>query len=303
MLPEGIYPVAPTPFDSDGAIDLESVGRIASSLVDIGVQGILVLGVMGEADRLLDEERHAVLKRFVEAASGRVAIVAGTSHPSAYGARELTRIAEQIGADAVMVSPPRLAKPNLESVRSFYETVASGSSIEIVVQDHPASSGVYMPPDFIARLAADIPTVSAVKLEDPPTPPKISAVRSLTDNGLQVFGGLGGVAFLEELDRGAVGTMTGFAFPEVLIQIWQNHQAGNTEAARRVFSDHLPLIQFEAQAFISLAIRKLVYQMRGIIKTDHLRAPAPQLDARTIHELQTLIQELGLKVGEKVGSK
>lgn len=303
MLPEGIYPVAPTPFDSDGAIDLESIGRIASSMIEIGVQGILVLGVMGEADRLLDEERHAVLKRFVEAADGSVAIVAGTSHPSAFGARQLTRIAQQVGADAVMVSPPRLAKPNLESVRSFYETVASGSSIEIVVQDHPASSGVYMPPEFIARLAADLATVTAVKLEDPPTPPKMTAVRSLTDSGLSVFGGLGGVAFVEELDRGAIGTMTGFAFPEVLIQIWQSHRAGDTAAARRIFRDHLPLIQFEAQPFISLAIRKRIYQMRGIIKTDHQRAPAPQLDAGTLDELQILIQDLGLKVGQKVGSK
>ena len=300
MLPEGIYPVAPTPFDSSGAVDLESVGRITASVIEAGAQGILVLGVMGEADRLLDEERHAVLQRFVEAAAGEVSIVAGTSHASAYAALELTRKAEQLGANGVMISPPRLAKPNLEAVRSFYETIASGCSIEIVVQDHPGSSGVYMPPKFIADLGADLENVKAVKLEDPPTPPKITAVGSLAGAGLRVFGGLGGVAFVEELDRGAVGTMTGFAYPEVLIQVWQSHRSGDIEAARKVFRHHLPLIQFEAQPFISLAIRKRIYQMRGIITSDHLRAPAPQLDAGTIRELETLIREVGLKVGERV---
>ncbi|MBA2725624.1 MAG: dihydrodipicolinate synthase family protein [Actinobacteria bacterium] len=269
-------------------------------MIEAGVQGILVLGVMGEADRLLDEERQAVLQRFVQAADGAVAIVAGTSHASAYTTLELTRRAEQVGANAVMVSPPRLAKPNLEAVRAFYETIASGSAIEIVVQDHPGSSGVYMPPNFMAELAADLDNVKAVKLEDPPTPTKMTALRSLAGAGLRIFGGLGGVALVEELDRGAVGTMTGFAFPEVLVQIWQSHRSGDTESARKLFHHHLPLIQFEAQPFISLAIRKRIYQMRGIITSDHLRAPAPQLDAGTIRELETLIREVGLKVGERV---
>lgn len=295
MLPGGIYTVAPTPFDADGGIDLESVANMANSLVELGVEGLLVLGVMGEADKLLDDEREAVLEQFVKAVDGRAAVIAGTSHQSALGAAELTRRAQQAGADAVMVSPPRLAKPNPEVVYAFFETVASNSSIGIVLQDHPASSGVFMSAELISRIVTEIDQVNGLKLEDPPTPLKMAAVSETLSGSASMFGGLGGVKLIEELDSGSDGAMTGFAYPEVLHEIWVMHSSGDRAAARAMFFRHLPLILFEAQPLISLAVRKRLYQLRGFMATDYVRAPAATPDAGTIQELEELLEELDLQ--------
>jgi len=296
VLSTGVYTVAPTPFHDDGSIDLDSVGRLASFLVELGVEGLLVLGVMGEAHKLLDDERHAVLGRFVEAVEGKAAIVTGTSFPSAEGAAQLTHIAGDLGADAALVSPPRLIKPNLGAVRDYYETVAEASSIEIVIQDHPASSGTYMPAAFIASLGNDIDLARSVKLEDPPTAPKFAEVLSHATRELKTYGGLGGAEFIGELERGAVGTMTGFAFPEVLLEVYRLFESGETQQAREIFYSHLPLIQLEAQQPMSLAIRKKVYKRRGAIASDRVRKPHGEPDAGTLAALDALILDLGLRL-------
>ncbi|MDH3189427.1 MAG: dihydrodipicolinate synthase family protein [Acidimicrobiia bacterium] len=288
LLENGVYAVTPTPFKPDGTVDLHSVGVMTESLVGFGIDGLLILGVMGEATKLLDGERQAVLERFVEAADGAAKIIVGTNHAGSIPARELTRVAEDSGADAVMLSPPPLAKPNPQAVLDFFGTVASGSSIEIVLQDHPAASGVHMSPDLIGQLANDIDQMSALKLEDPPTPPKITAVLKEVGSSLRVFGGLGGLKLVEELDRGSSGTMTGFAYPEVLVQIFQLHQAGCVDEAREVFNAFLPLILFESQPLISLTVRKRLYMRRGLIATDYARGPAPTLDNETVLELERL---------------
>ena len=295
MVSAGVYTVAPTPFGPKGDVDLDSVAMMARALVGLGVEGLLVLGVMGEADKLLDAERDAVLERFVSAVDGRAKIVAGTTHQGAIPTAELTRRAEELGADAVMVSPPRLAKPNPEAVFEYFEVVASRSSIEIVVQDHPASSGVFMPVELITRLASEIDQVSAVKLEDPPTPVKMASVLESNAAGLAVFGGLGGLKLIEELDAGASGTMTGFAYPEILHRIWTQHAARLTADARELFFQILPLILFEAQPLLSLAVRKTLYERRGFIADDYVRAPAARPNKATIDELDRLLIELDLE--------
>lgn len=295
MLKNGIYTVAPTPFDSDGSVDLTSVGRMASSLVELGVEGLLVLGVMGEADKLLDDERDAVLRRFVEAVDGAAEIVVGTNHPGSVGATVLSQRAEELGANAVMISPPRMAKPNPEAVYEFFDSVASGVSIDIVLQDHPTSSGVFMSVDLITRIADEVERVTALKLEDPPTPPKMAAVVASGADALSVFGGLGGVKLIEELDSGAAGTMTGFAFPEILREIWQLHSSGDRDAARKLFFRYMPLIVFEGQPLLSLPVRKRLYQKRGFIDADVVRAPAGVLDPGTERELNDLLVELELE--------
>ena len=291
MLAPGAYTVAPTPFGEDGSIDLDSVASMTQQLIELGVDGLLILGVMGEANKLLDHERELVLTRFVDAAEGRASIVVGTNHAGAIPARELTKKAEQAGAQAVMISPPPLAKPREEAIVQFFGTIAAGSSIEIVLQDHPAASGVLMTTDTIARLFDEVDQLTSLKLEDPPTPPKVSAVLDLIPS-IQVFGGLGGLKLVEELDRGSVGTMTGFAYPEILKQIIDLHRSGDVTAARSLFEQFLPLILFESQPVISLAVRKRLYARRGLIANPYVRGPAPEVDSRTVAELERLAAEI-----------
>ena len=192
-----------------------------------------------------------------------------------------------------MVSPPTLARPNEAAVRRHFEAVAAATSVPIVVQDFPPATGVYLSPGFIGALAADLPACRWLKLEDDPTPQKVSAVLAANPE-VRIFGGLGGSFMLEELGRGAVGVMTGFGFPEILVAVYRRFSAGDLAGAREVFFRYLPLIRFENQAGLNLPLRKHIYQQRGAIASGRARSPHAQLDATTLEELDSILVHLGL---------
>lgn len=290
-LPDGVYTVVPTPFDARGGLDLPSLERLVGFLFERGVAGLLVLGVLGEAPKLLPDERRAVVETAVGAAAGRPVIV-GVTHASLAGTTALAQGAERAGATAVLVAPPRLERSAGQQVLiDYFAEVGAATSLELVLQDHPASSGVELPPDLIVRLADEVPQLTAVKLEDPPSPLKLGRLRARCPD-LKLYGGLGGVFLLEELGRGANGTMTGFAFPELLVEIVASHAAGDVERAEQAFFAALPLIRFEFQEGIGLAIRKRIYRLRGAIESDHVRAPTTALDATSTEELERLLRHL-----------
>jgi 4-hydroxy-tetrahydrodipicolinate synthase len=290
-LPSGVYTVVPTPFAADGTLDVPSFERLVAFLASTGIEGILVLGVMGEAPKLLPDERRAVVEASVRAASGKKVVV-GVTHPSVRGTRALAASAEAAGADAVLIAPPRLDRAAGDDVIvSYFVESCDGLDLEVVLQDHPASSGVALPVELIGRIAAAVPQVRSLKLEDPPTPAKTTRVREAIPH-VSVFGGLGGVFFFEELTRGAHGTMTGFAIPEVLVEVWQAFDGGDADAAAETFFHYLPLIRFEFQEAIGLAIRKELYVMRGLIDDPHVRAPTAELDDGTRADLTRLVARL-----------
>ncbi len=289
----GVLTVVPTPFLPDGEIDLVSLERLTSFLVDAGVDGLLILGVLGEAPKLVGTERARIVECVLGRVAGRIPVVVGTSHPSAIGARQLSEAAVSMGAAAVMVSPPKLPRTDPTTLAEYFAAVSDGLDADIVLQDHPASSGVVLSPEAIVELCRKVPGIRHVKLEDPPTPQKVSELRRLGCES-SLYGGLGGVFFLEELRRGAVGTMTGFAFPEILLQVHRAHRMGDSLRSSEVFYRYLPLIRFEAQEEVGLAIRKRIYRLRGAIDWDHLRPPGRQLDEETAQELKELLASLEL---------
>jgi 4-hydroxy-tetrahydrodipicolinate synthase len=292
-LEPGVHTVLATPFRADEALDEASLDSLVEYAVAAGVRGILVLGVLGEADRLSDAERERVALRAVEAAAGRVQVTVGVTHAATVVARERARFAERAGASAVMVSPPPGSQAG-PSLRDHFLRVAEAASVPLVVQDHPASSRVRLPVEFLAALAAELPPGSAVKLEDPPAAPKIARLRAAVP-GIPVFGGLGGVALLDELDAGSAGAMTGFALPDVLVEVVEAHRAGEREHARRTFVEALPLIVFEAQPGIGVALRKEILRRRGAIASATARSPAPPLAAETLAALDELLAALGAR--------
>jgi 4-hydroxy-tetrahydrodipicolinate synthase len=188
-----------------------------------------------------------------------------------------------------------MGKPNMNALFTHYQRIAEAVKIPIVVQDYPQTSGVHMSPDFIARLAENIPSAQYLKLEDPPTPPKITAIRNLIGDKMSIFGGLGGVFLLDELARGSAGAMTGFAYPEVLLDICRNMAEGDRSTAEAVFYRHLPLLLFEFQEGIGVAIRKEALHHRGLIRSAGVRHPGPQITRETRRELLALIKTVGLE--------
>ena len=287
------YTIAPTPFLPDGSVDVPSIARMVDFLVKTGVQGITMLGVMGEVDKLGDAERDVIVDAVVQANAGRVKICVGTSHVATDRAVAFSRRAVELGADALMLAPPHLLKPNDGALRAHYSTVAAAVDVPIVVQDHPISSGVLMSVDFLAQLARDIPTCNHLKLEEEPTAAKTTRMRAAAPD-MTIFGGMGANMLIEELRRGADGTMTGFGFPEILVRICAQYFAGDIDGATQTFYHACPLIRYENQPGINMAVRKYLYAHRGAIAHPHLRAPANPLASDVIADLHDIIDRLGL---------
>jgi len=288
---EGVYSVLPTPFQVNGDLDEASLRRVIDLFISAGVNGVTALGVTGEVARLDDSERRRVLEVVVDHVKGRIGVVTGTTAEGTRTCIAYSRHAREVGATAVMVSPPRMPKLNSEAVVRHYKALADEVEIEIVVQDYPPISGFTMEPSLLARIAREIPRARTIKLEDPPTPFKTSRIlEAAGDIPVRIFGGLGGVFLLEELLAGATGAMTGFAFPEILVQIVTLFRAGRVEEAADVFYRTVPLMRFEFQDGIGMAIRKEVLHRRGALASPATRAPGAGLDKTTREALDRVMQ-------------
>ena len=292
----GVYNITPTPFHPDGSLDEASLRTLTAFTRGTGVNGMTILGVLGEADKLIDSERDRVIEIVVDAAGKDFPICVGTTHAGTDGCIAHSRRAQQLGARAVMVAPPKLARTNDAALERHYLAVAEAVDIPVVVQDFPpAVGGITMSVELIAKLGAASPRLAFLKLEDEPAPSKVSQVRAANPN-VKIFGGLGGMMFLEELRHGAIGTMTGFAFPEILVDIYRKFSAGDLDGATRVFYQYLPIIRFENQPRINLALRKHIYHLRGVIASNRVRSPFTPVDADTLKDLDDIVNRLGLLV-------
>ncbi|HEY7498719.1 MAG TPA: dihydrodipicolinate synthase family protein [Vicinamibacterales bacterium] len=293
---EGVYSVLPTAFSSDGDLDDESLRRVIDLFIGAGVNGVTALGVTGEVARLDDAERRRVLDVVTAHVAGRIGVVAGTTAEGTRTCIAYSKHAKASGATAVMVSPPRMPKLNSDAVLRHYHALADAVDIEIVVQDYPPISGYTMEPWLLARIANEIPRARTIKLEDPPTPFKTSRILAevgrLSESApidVRIFGGLGGVFLLEELLAGATGAMTGFAFPEILVQIVGLFRAGRIDDAAEAFYRAVPLMRFEFQEGIGMAIRKEVLHKRGALASPATRAPGASLDKTTREALDRVL--------------
>lgn len=286
----GVFSVLPTPFDPAGEIDRGSLERVIDLFLAGGVAGLTALGVTGEVARLTDAERDLVLEAVVSHVDGRVPVVAGTTADGLRTCVEYTRRARRAGAAAVMISPPRMPKLNSDAVVRHYAEVASVVELPIIVQDYPPISGYAMEPALLARIAREVPAARTIKLEDPPTPLKTSRIlEQAAGLDVKIFGGLGGVFLLEELLAGAAGAMTGFAFPEILVAVVARFRAGRVEEAADVFYRGVPLMRFEFQEGIGMAVRKEVLHRRGAIAHPAIRPPGGLLDATTRQALDRVM--------------
>jgi 4-hydroxy-tetrahydrodipicolinate synthase len=304
----GVFSVLPTPFDVSGDVDPDSLRRVIDLFLGGGVNGFTALGVTSEVARLTEAERDLTLDVVVSHVAGRVPVVAGTTADGLRTCVDYSRRAKQAGAAAVMISPPRMVKINSDAVVSHYAGVAAAVDLPIIVQDYPPISGYAMEPALLVRIAREVPAARTIKLEDPPTPFKTSRILALAaelgvgppaeanrgageaPQELRIFGGLGGVFLLEELLAGAAGAMTGFAFPEILVRIVTLFRAGRTDEAADVFYRSVPLMRFEFQEGIGMAIRKEVLRRRGAIAHAGIRPPGGTLDRSSKEALDRVMK-------------
>ena len=287
----GVYPILVTPFHADEKPDLESFDRLIRFMVEIGVDGVTVLGVLGESNRMLDAEREQLISTAVTAADGRIPVVVGTSHKGTMATIGLSHMAAELGASAVMVTPSQEPVPSEERIFEYFKRIANGLTVPMVVQDHPASTQVHMSVPLLLRLARELPQVACFKEEGVPTPQRVHALKQgMTERKVPILTGLGALYGLFDLRSGADGFMTGFAFPEILMAMVQALNEENSESLMALYKTFLPLITFEQQP--GIAIRKEIFRLRGLISNNTVRHPGAVLNPFAALQLSELINEI-----------
>jgi 4-hydroxy-tetrahydrodipicolinate synthase len=295
----GTFAIAPTPFHDDGRIDEGSIDRLTDFYRDTGCNGITVLGIMGEAPKLDGQEAVDVATRFIRRAD-KMQIIVGVSAPGFAAMRSLARSVMDAGAAGVMIAPPPHLRTDDQITTYFKQAVeAVGTDIPWVLQDYPLTLTVVMTPAVIRRIVMDNPSCVMLKHEDWPGLEKISALRAFQKDGslrpLSILTGNGGLFLDFEMDRGVDGAMTGYAFPDMLVDVVRLSKAGQRDAAHDLFDAHLPLIRYEQQQGVGLAVRKYVMKRRGMIASDAQRKPGSSLTAAARGEIDYLLSRLARK--------
>jgi 4-hydroxy-tetrahydrodipicolinate synthase len=291
----GVYAIAATPFAPDGAVDTESVARMTDFYLSCGVAGLTILGIMGEAPKLDPAEALAISNQVVRRAN--VPVIVGVSAPGFAAMRSLARRVMDGGAAGVMIAPPSALRTDDQIINYYAQAVvAIGADIPFVIQDYPLTLTVVMTPKVIRQIVMDNPSCVMLKHEDWPGLEKISTLRGFQRDGslrpLSILTGNGGLFLDFEMERGADGAMTGYAFPDMLVDVVKHAQKGQRNAAHDLFDAHLPLIRYEQQQGIGLAVRKYVLQKRGAIAYDTQRVPAPSLSVAARAEIDYLLSRL-----------
>lgn len=293
----GVLPILPTPFTADGAVDEASMRRLIDFELAVGAHGVSVLGFMGEAHRLAGFERKQVVSASVEQAAGAFPVWVGVLAFGAAGAIEQAREAQELGAAGAFVAPPPIQ--NDQAIFDYYASVAEAVDIPIAIHDFPESFKTTLSAELIGRMGNEIDGVRYIKAEDYPALEKMTRILDHAPDALGVFGGLGGMYFLEELQRGSKGIMTGFSWPEVLVGVYNTFRSGDVAGAAALFDHYVPLIRYEFQPKIGLAYRKHVYRERGIIDTTFIRPPGMQIGDYTRAELTAAIERVGFSLEKK----
>jgi 4-hydroxy-tetrahydrodipicolinate synthase len=288
-LDRGLWMVLASPFDDALALDTASLERQLALADSVSAQGVVALGVFGEADALTRAEQQDVVRTVTTASD--VPVVLGLS------ARTTAVAVDQaLSCLEAAQRPPRalmlqVNSPRAEALVQHFTAIHEATGLPVVVQDYPAASGISVPADVLVEVVRQCDGfVAAVKAESAPTPPAIATLTAAV--AAPVYGGLGGVGLVDELGCGAAGAMTGMSHPEGLRAALDAHEAGGFAAAHQAWAPWLPLANFEGQLRIGLAIRKEILRRRGVLSTGRVRPPAATLPPALVPLLEQHLSHL-----------
>lgn len=293
----GVYVIAATPFQDDGRIDEKSTDSMVDFYRACGCDGMTILGVMGEAPKLAAEESVAISKQIIKRAGPSMPVIVGVSAPGFAAMRSLARTVMDAGAAGVMIAPPNTLRTDDQILTYYKQAVdAIGGDIPFCIQDFPLTFSVVMSPKVIRSIIQELPSCVMLKHEDWPGLEKISTLRGFEADGslrhVSILCGNGGLFLDFECERGADGAMTGYAFPDMLVDVVKLQKAGKRDAAHDLFDAHLPLIRYEQQPGAGLAVRKYLLKKRGVIASDAQRKPSAPLSAKARAEVDYLFDRL-----------
>ena len=293
----GVFVICPTPFHNDGSLDTRSTDTMVEAFLAAGATGLTILGIMGEAPKLAADEALSFAKQVIARVAGRVPVIVGVSAAGFAAMSALSRKVMDAGAAGVMVAPPAHLRTDDQIVSYYADAVeAIGPGTPFVIQDYPLVTSVVMTPQVIMRIIEQNPSCVMLKHEDWPGLDKITTLRRASEAGqvrrVSILCGNGGLFLPFEMERGADGAMTGYAYPEMLVGVVDLMRQGKRREAHDLFDRHLPLVRYETQPGVGLSVRKYVLQKRGIIASATLRKPAPKLTPETVADIDWLMERI-----------
>jgi 4-hydroxy-tetrahydrodipicolinate synthase len=301
---KGVYAISATPFTNAGQIDWASVDSLIEFYLQCGVSGLTILGMMGEAQKLNEEESVEFTRRYLRRVNERVPVIVGVSNAGTANLVRLSRTAMEAGACGVMVAPLTGLKTETQILAYFSDVISAlGDKVPVVYQDYPQLTQANISAQSFVKTVDAHPSVVMFKHEDCPGLKKLSQLRKACDGTarryISILVGNGGLYVPQELRRGADGVMTGFAYPEMLVSVCSLFQAGQSEEAEDLFDVYLPLVRHEQQPGFGLAVRKEILRRRGAIRSAAVRAPGPSLDTDDMSELDRLLARLDARLAQR----
>jgi len=290
----GVFIISATPFEESGALDIESTKKLIDFYIEKGVHGITILGVMGEAPKLTPGESELFISTVLKQVNQEVPVIVGVSNAGLDNLVNLSKISMDHGAAGVMIAPTVGLGTEMKIYNYFSKALeALGDDIPVCYQDYPFLTKSEISVNTFNRLVNDYKQLVMLKHEEWPGLDKLSKVKASIDNGdirrISILTGNGGLYLPQELQRGADGAMTGFAYPEMLVEVYDLHKKGEIDAAEDLFDAYLPYVRYEQQPGFGLAVRKETLFRRGAINCPAVRQPGPSLSSQDKVELTRLI--------------
>ncbi len=286
----GVVPILITPFDMEGRIDEESLERLVDFNVAAGVHGLgVALG--SEIFKFNEAERAQVTARVIAAVRGRVPVVINSGAAGTDLAVHYSRAAEAAGANALMIIPPTFMPASADEIFDYYVAIDRQVGIPIILQDVPQGP---VPPGLALRIADACKNVTYIKVETLPVTGKVAAMSAVAGDRLTIFGGAGGSYFIEEMRRGALGTMPFCSQPADFVAVWNAYRAGDEILARTHFDRTIMAVNRLGNqgGDIFYAIHKQLLVRLGVIRTAFVRSPTTAIDPITQREIDELLSAL-----------
>jgi len=287
---EGVVPILITPFFDDGRIDEASLRSLIDFNIAAGIHGLgVALG--SEVFKFSEAERAEIVRIVVSQANGRVPVIINTGAAGTHLAVQHAVAAAEGGADALMIMPPTFFPVGADEIFDYYQAIDAAVSIPLILQDIPQAP---ISPALALRIADHCRNVKYIKVETLPVTQKVAAMAEAVAGRLTIFGGAGGAYFIEELRRGARGTMPFCSQPADFVAVWNQFNAGDEKAARQTFNDaFIGVNRLGGQGGdIFYHVHKQLLVRLGIIRTAHVRSPTIRLDPLTQREIDDVLAEL-----------
>jgi 4-hydroxy-tetrahydrodipicolinate synthase len=285
----GVFPVLPTPFTPEGAPDRAAFLRLADFAIEAGVDGVVFPGMASEVETLTADERADLVAALGTHLAGRLPFLVGASHADPRQAADRAREGREAGARAAMIMAPSHAGQDVAKHVAYYAAIEDAvPGFPLMLQNAPAPNGAGLPPESVAAIAAQVPAIRTVKEETLPCGQHVTRILAASKGGLDgVMGGAGARFILDELSRGACGTMPALELADAHVVLWRAWQSGDRAEARRIYTLTLPLLAF--QMTFRVRATKEVLKRRGLLTHTGARAAGPKLDEGDLAEIGELL--------------